>query len=108
MAVPLKLVGSTRWLARAPLLARGSLLTSEALRDPDCRQLPWPDLLPSRNAPEPIQCLRIERNRDGLGWRPPQTDVNGFPCVENPCPLRITELVPLSGLCAKGPSLSCG
>ena len=96
-----------RRLARAPLPACGCVLATEPLRDPDCRQLSRSDLLPSRNAPQPIERLRIERDCERLWWRPPQTHVNGFPSVEKPRPLLITEPVPLPGLFTKGPTLSC-
>ena len=100
-------LGSTRWLARAPP-ASGSLLAPEALCDPDGRQLSRSNLLPSRNAAQPVERLRIERDRKGLGWGPPQTNVDPCSRVEQPCPLFITEVVPLTGLFAKGPSLRCG
>lgn len=105
VATKLMPVGSTRWLARAPP-ASGCLLAPEPFRNPDCRQLSRCDLLPSRNAPQSIERLRIEGNRESLRWRPAQADVNGFSRIEEPGPLLITELVPHSGLFAEGPSLS--
>ena len=100
-------IRSSAWLARAALPACGRLLASEPFRDPDCRQLSRADLLPSRNASQAIERLRIERHGESLGRWPPQTHVNVLPLVEEPYPLLITELVPLTGLFTKGSSLPC-
>jgi hypothetical protein len=100
-------VGSTRVLARAPLPACGSLLTPEPLRDPDCRQLSRADLLPSCNTPQPIQRLCVECDRESLGGRTWQTDLNGLPFVKEPREILVGEFVPFLGFLSKSPPLCC-
>ena len=103
MATKLMPVGSTRLLARAPLLAGRSLLAPESLRDPECCQVSRSNLLPPRNTPEPVERLRVERDRERLGGRTSQTDLNGFPFFKEPRELFVGAFVPFLGFLSKSP-----
>jgi hypothetical protein len=107
MATKLMPVGSTRLLARALLLVCHRLLAPESLRDPDCRQLSRSNLLPSRNTPEPVERLCVEGDRQSLGGRTSQTDLNGLPFVKEPRELFVGEFVPFLGFLSKSPPLCC-
>src|SRR5712671_2982624 len=91
--------------ARTTLSGFGSRLFSKALRDPDCRELPWRHLLPAGNPPKPIQCLLIQCDRQGLRRRSSNMDLNGRAFVEESRPILIAQAVPFFGLLTKSPAL---
>jgi hypothetical protein len=101
----LKAHGLARWSFSPPLSGCGSLLLSESFRDPNRCQLAWADLFPSRDTPEPVQSLRIERDRERLRRWPSQPDVNRFAFIEKPREILVAETIPFFGLFAKSAPL---
>lgn len=95
----------TCWLARTTLSGFGSWFLTESLRDPDRCELPGANLFPSRNTSEPVQRLRVERDRKRFRRRPPQSYVNGFAFVEKLREIFVAETIPFNGLFAKCPPL---